>query len=457
MGELAAEILIILVLLGVNGLFAMAEIAVVSSRKNRLRQRAETGDPGAKAALALAESPNRFLSTVQVGITLVGIVAGAFGGATLAAKLGVFIARAEPLAPYADKIGFALVVAALTYLSVVLGELIPKQIALSNPERMASLVARPMRFVSAIASPLVTFLTKSTEYLFALIGFKPEPETAVSEEEVRGLMQEGLRAGSFNRVESEIVHQALELDRLPVREIMTPRPKVIWLNQNDSHDQVWHKIVVSNHSYFPVNAGNRDQPAGIVSVKAIYANLAAGVPVRLADLMVKPLAVHENQPVLQLVELFKRTGQHVALIVDEFGVTVGMVTLKDIMEAIVGEFPSQGERARPTVLARDDGSWLADGLVDLDAVENALPGIVFGPETRRDFQTLAGWLMSRFGHVPAEGEATEQAGYLFEVIDLDGQRIDKVLVLRRLAAPNQSVRTQTAAGEPLPTIPVPPG
>lgn len=453
MAELATEILIILLLLVVNGLFAMAEIAVVSSRKNRLRQRAESGDPGAKAALALAESPNRFLSTVQVGITLVGIVAGAFGGATIAAKVGLFIAQAEPLAPYADKIGFALVVAAITYLSVVLGELVPKQIALSNPERMASLVARPMRFVSAVASPLVTFLTRSTEQLFAIIGFKPGPETAVSEEEVRGLMQEGLRAGAFNRVESQIVHQALELDRLPVREIMTPRPKVIWLNQTDSHDQVWHKIVVSNHSYFPVTAGNRDHPAGIVSVKAIYANLAAGVPVRLADLMVKPLAVHETQPILQLVELFKRSGQHVALVVDEFGVTVGIVTLKDIMEAIVGEFPSQGERARPTVLARDDGSWLADGLVDLDAVETALPGIVFGPDTRRDFQTLAGWLMGRFGRVPTEGEATEQAGYLFEVIDLDGQRIDKVLVLKRTASPFEPVRTQIAESGPSPTHP----
>jgi putative hemolysin len=435
MGGLAIEIIFLLLLLAANGLFAMAELAVVSSRKSLLRQRANDGDPGAQAALALAESPNRFLSTVQVGITLVGIGAGAFGGATLATKLSLYLADIPILARYADKIAFAIVVVVITYLSLILGELVPKQIALSNPERIASLVARPMRFLARIASPLVTFLTRSTEHLLVLVGFKPVPKTTVSEEEVRGLMQEGLRAGAFNRVESQIVHQALELDHLPVREIMTPRPKMIWLNQTDSHEQIWHKIVISNHSYFPVNDGNRDRPVGIVSVKAIYANLAAGAAVHLRDLMVKPLAVHETQTVLRLVELFKRTGRHVALVVDEFGVTVGIVTLNDIMEAVVGEFPSQGERARASVQAREDGTWIADGLVNLDTVEAALPGVVFTEASRRDFQTLAGWLMSRFGHVPAEGEATEAEGYLFEVLDLDGQRIDKVLVIKRKPAP----------------------
>ena len=197
----------------------------------------------------------------------------------------------------------------------------------------------------------------------------------VSEEEVRVMMQEGVRAGAFNKVESQIVHSALELDQLPVREIMTPRPKVIWLNQDDPHDQIWHKIVVSNHSHFPVYEGNRDHTVGVVSVKAIYANLAAGAGVNLKDLMIPPLIVPESQTVLQLVETFKQSGKHIALVTDEFGSIAGLVTLNDVMEAVVGEFPTQGERAKPEAKKRDDGSWLIDAMIDLEAVERALPGI----------------------------------------------------------------------------------
>lgn len=344
MSSIAIEIVIILLLLIANGIFAMAEIAVVSSKKAKLRRLAEQGDARARIALELAESPNRFLSTVQIGITLVGIFAGAFGGATLASELARPISQFPPLAPYADKIALGLVVASITYCSLVLGELVPKRFGLSNPEGIAMRVARPMNWLSRFAAPLVGFLSISTEALLRLLGFKPEKEAAVSEEEVRTLMQEGVRAGAFNKVESHIVHSALELDQLPVREIMTPRPKVIWLNQDDPHDQVWHKIVVSNHSHFPVYEGSRDNTVGVVSVKAIYANLAAGAGVRLKDLTVPPLIVPETQTVLQLVETFKLSGKHIALVTDEFGSIVGLVTLNDVMEAVVGEFPSQDER-----------------------------------------------------------------------------------------------------------------
>jgi len=420
---------VILVLLVVNGVFAMTEIAVVSARKPRLRRLAEQGNSNARVALELAESPNRFLSTVQIGITLVGIFAGAFGGATLATNLAGPIGGVALLAPYADKIAFGLVVAVITYFSLVLGELVPKRFGLSNPEGVAMMMARPMNWLSRFAGPLVSFLSGSTEALLRVVGFKAEKEVAVSEEDVRVIMQEGVRAGAFNKVESQIVHSALELDQLPVREIMSPRAKVIWLNQEDPHDQVWHKIVVSNHSHFPVYQGNRDNTVGIVSVKAIYANLAAGAGVELKNLMVPPLVVPESQTVLQLVESFKQSGKHIALVTDEFGGMVGLVTLNDVMEAVVGEFPSQGERARPEAKKRADGSWLIDAMIDLAAVERALPHLKFGAEAYTEYQTLAGYAVKTLGHIPKEGETFEAQGYIFEILDMDKHRVDKILVM----------------------------
>lgn len=429
MKQLLFEALVILALLVANGVFAMAEIAVVSARKARLRRLADQGNAKARIALDLAESPNRFLSTVQVGITFVGIIAGAFGGATLTEKLAPWIAKAAPLAPYAEKIAFALVVAVITYFSLVIGELVPKRFGLSAPESIAMAVARPMHLLSRAASPLVSFLSTSTDTLLRLFGFKPRTDPGVSEEEVRVMMQEGLRAGSFNRIESQIVHSALELDQLPVREIMTPRPKIIWLNQDDAHEKVWHKIVVSRHSYFPVYCSQRDHVVGIVSVKSIYAHLAAGIPVHLKDLAVPPLIVPESQYVLQLVETFKQSGKHVALVTDEFGSIVGLVTLNDVMEAVVGEFPTVDERARPEAKRRDDGTWLIDASIDLESVERAIPGLRLRENGGSEFQTLAGFLLKQHGHVPKEGQTILTQGYVFEVLDMDGHRIDKVLVL----------------------------
>lgn len=428
MHQVVFEVSIIFLLLIANGIFAMAEIAVVSSKKGRLRLLAEQGRSSAMTALELAEAPNRFLSTVQVGITLVGIFAGAFGGATLASKLAAPIGAVTALAPYADKIAFAIVVAVITYFSLVLGELVPKRVGLSNPEGIAMRLAAPMNWLSKFAHPLVTFLSASTDGLLGLIGFKPEKEAAVSEDEVRVLMQEGVRAGAFQNVESNIVHNTLELDQLEVREIMTPRPKVIWINVNDPHEQVWHKIVVSNHSYFPVYERDRDHVVGLVSVKAIYAHLAANIPIKLKDLAVPPLVVPATQTVLQLVEVFKKSGKHIAMVTDEFGSIVGLLTMNDVMEAIVGEFESQDTRSRPNAKRREDGTWLIDGMLDLEAVQRALPGFKLSAEAVGDAQTLAGFMMKAFGHVPKEGEVIQAGGYTFEVLDMDRHRIDKVLV-----------------------------
>jgi putative hemolysin len=423
------EVVVIFALLLANGVFAMAEIALVSSKRARLRRMADNGDTKARIALELAESPNRFLSTVQIGITLVGIFTGAYGGTTLAAKLAEPIRHVSMLTNYADEIAFGLVVALITYFSLVLGELVPKRFGLSNPEGISRALAKPMNALSQIAGPLVSFLSVSTDALLRLLGFKQKKEAAISEEEVRAMMQEGLRAGAFNKVESTIVHGALELDQLPVREIMTPRPKVIWLNRDDSHEQIWHKIVVSNHSYFPVYEGNRDRTVGVVSVKAIYAHLAAGIPIRLKDLMVLPLVVPASQTTLQLVESFKQSGKHIALVSDEFGSLIGLVSLNDVMEAILGDFASQGERARPEAKKREDGSCLIDALMDLEAAERALPGFRFGPEAYHEYQTLAGYVVKQLGHIPREGETFEAQGYTFEVLDMDHHRVDKILVL----------------------------
>jgi putative hemolysin len=406
----------------------MTEIAVVSARRTRLRQLAKQGSASARAALDLAESPNRFLSTVQIGITLVGILAGAFGGATIAGQLSKTIETVPVLEGYGNVLGLAIVVLAITYLSLVIGELVPKRIGLGNPEGIAMALARPMNALSRFADPLVKTLGISTDVLLKIIGVRQKP-AVITEDEVKGLMEEGLRAGAFQQMESDMVQRVLDLDRLPVRELMTPRPKIIWLNRDDPHEVVWHKIVVSGHSWFPVYAGNRDNAVGVVSVKAIYANLAANVGVRLGDLMVAPMIVPATQTASQLLEEMKTQRKHLALVADEFGSIVGLITFRDIMEAIAGEFPSQEERAKPAAKKRSDGSWLIDGMIDFSDLERILPGFKTGAETGREYKTLAGYVLKAFGHVPREGETFEAQGYVFEVLDMDLLRVDKVLVL----------------------------
>lgn len=425
-----AELLILLVLLLANGVFAMTEIAVVSARKSRLRGLADRGSARARAALALAESPTRFLSTVQIGITLVGILAGAYGGATFAALLAKMFQAVPALAPYATALSLAAVVLAITFLSLVIGELVPKRIGLTNPERIAMVMARPMHRLSALVGPVVWLLSASTEAFLRLLGVRAEPTGRITDDEVKALMQEGLRAGAFERVESELVSGVLDLDQLMARDLMTPRAKIMYLNCEEPHDAIWHKIVVSNHSYFPVYEGNRDRVIGIASVKAIYANLAANLGVKLRDLITRPLIVPASQPGSRLLETFKQTRNHVALATDEFGSIVGLVTLHDVMEAIMGEMPSLDERAEPEARQRPDGSWLIDAMIGVEPLEKTLPGIRFGSTESRDYQTLAGFVVKELGHVPKEGETFESQGYVFEVLDMDRHRVDKVLVMQ---------------------------
>jgi len=438
MNQFLFEVAVIFVLLLANGIFSMTELAVVSARKARLRQLADRGDARAKSALDLAESPNTFLATVQVGITLVGVLAAAFSGATLTAKLAEPMKQAAWLAPYADKAAFAVVVTALTYFTLVIGELVPKRLGLSNPEGIARALAGPMTALSRMAAPLITLLGASTEALLKIFRLKPEQEATVSEEEVKLMVKEGTRAGVFLKHESEMVESVLALDRVPVRDLMTPRAKIIWVNPAETHDALWHKIVVSGHTTFPVYEGNRDHVVGFITVKAIYANLAAGLPVRVKDLMTPPLVVPASQAASTLLETFKRGRHHVAVVADEFGGVIGLVSLHDIMEAIVGDLPSQSEKAKPAALRRDDGSWLVDGMLDVEAFERLLPEFKLHPPGERDYQTFAGFVMKHLGRMPREGESFQLHGYSVEIIDMDGHRVDKLLLMPVKAPPAPS-------------------
>jgi putative hemolysin len=451
MSEILFEAAIILLLILINGVFAMTEIAVVSSRKSRLKRMAEQGDTRARAALELADSPNRFLSTVQVGITMVGILAGAFGGATIARKLAIELTEVPLLSPYANVIGIGVVVICITYLSLVLGELVPKRLALSNPEGISRRMAGLMNQLSRMAYPLVRLLGASTDLILRLIGHQPTSKPPISEEEVNLLLAEGLATGVFQKAESEMVEGVLKLDRLPVREIMTPRPKIIWINRDEPHDGIWHKIVASSHSHFPVYDGTRDNVIGVISVKAIYANLAAGIPAKTRDLMIKPLIVPESQMAIQLLETFKQSGRHLALVADEFGSIVGLVSLHDVMEAIMGDFPSQDQRLQPEARHREDGTWLIDGLMDFDDVQRLLPHFHLPPDDQREYQTLAGFIVKSLGRVPKEGETLETSGHVFEIIDIDRHRVDKVLVIP--PGVGEQPLTYRSARDPIPPTP----
>lgn len=423
------ELTVIFVLLVANGVFSMAEIAIVSSRKAKLRSLADAGDTRARLALSLAESPNTFLATVQVGITLVGVLAAAFSGASISEKLAAYLRDFPVLAPHADKLAFGLVVVVLTYFTLVIGELLPKRIGLGNPEGVARLLAGPMHRLSRLGAPVVTLLGRSTDLLLALFRIKAEPDVKVSEEEVRLLVREGTRAGIFHPEEPAMVESVMAFDRLPVRDLMTPRAKIIWINVTDSHDTIWHRIVVSAHSTFPVYEGKRDHVLGLVTVKSIYANLAAGAPVNVRDLTTPALIVPASLSATALLERFKRTRKHVALVTDEFGAISGLISLHDIMEAIVGELPAPGDRLKPRAVRRDDGRWLVDGLLDVAEFERTVTDFPLHTGPARDYESFAGFIVKHLGHVPLEGESFRYHGYLVEIIDLDGHRVDKVLLL----------------------------
>lgn len=428
MKTLITEIVIIFLLFVANGVFAMTELAVVSARKLRLKQRAEAGVAGARTAIELVDAPNRFLPTVQIGITLVGLLAGAFGGITVAEQIAAALSRYPAVAPYAEAIGVGVVVLALTFLSLVIGELVPKRLALANPEGIACLVARPIDRLSRITRPVIRLLGASTDFVLWLMRVRPRREEVVTEDEVKFLMQEGVKAGVFDRQEPRMVESVLAFDRRPVSDIMTPRAKIIFLNQNEKHEDVWHKVVVSHHSNFPVYAGTRDHVVGMAAVKSIYANLAAGVGVKLGDLMTPPMLIPQDESITTLLEKFKSTGRHVALVTASDGKVEGMVTLVDVLEAIVGEIPSLEERLKPAARRREDGSWLVDGALSAKEFSTMLNelGLPVGGDGAG---SVADFVRTQIGGSPHEGDAFTWNGWRIEVADMDHGQIDKLLLM----------------------------
>jgi putative hemolysin len=440
MSELPTELLILFLLLLVNGVLAMAEIAVVSARKVRLKRLADNGNERAKQALAIATDPARFLSTVQVGITLVGVLAGAFGGATISGELTGMFDQFPATAPYAHSLALGVVVVAITLCSVVIGELVPKRLGLHHPEFIAIILIQPINILSRIVSPLVSVLTWVTNLLLAPFGRAGQPkETPVSDEEVNILIAEGLHAGVFNQTETEMVAGVLELDKLSVTAIMTPRPKIVFLNIDDPEEGNWRKIVTSGHSHFPVYQGNRDQILGMVSVKAIWANSAFGLSTHLKNLLVPPVIVPETMMAITLLQQFQKNSQHIALVADEFGSIQGLVSLIDVFEAIVGDIPQRGQRSAPEARQREDGSWLIDATLATADLKAMLKLSSLPHEDEADFQTLGGFVMTHFGRIPRAGDYFDHAGWRFEVVDMDRHRVDKVLVGKIPAAAAKTV------------------
>lgn len=407
----------------------MAEIAVVSCNRPRLRHAAAQGDRRSAAALELAEEPTRFLSTVQIGITLVGVIAAAFSGANLAAAVAVKLKTVAWIAPYAEEAAFAMVVAALTFATLVLGELAPKRLGLSNPEGIARAVAPTMRRLSRLGGPVIALLGACTEGLLKILGIKPRQETPATDEEIAMLVTEGSLAGQFHKNEPEMVRSVMALDQVLTRELMTPRTRIIWVSVNDTAEMLWHKVVVSGHSTFPVYEKTQDNILGIISVKSIYANTAAGIPHNIRHLVRPPTFVPATLPASSLLETFQQSTKHLALVLDEYGGISGLVTLHDLMEAIVGDLPTPGDLTRPTALKTEDGKWLVDGMLDTEGFEELVPAFHLPPVAERDYQTIAGFVMKHLGRIPAEGEIFEHGNYRVQILDLDGYRIDKLLFM----------------------------
>lgn len=419
------ELAVVGALILLNGFFAMSELAVVSSRKGRLQQMARSGNRGARRALRLAEDPTGFLSTVQVGITLVGVLAGAYSGATLAEPLAAALEALPWIDASADELAFAIVVAAITYLSLIVGELVPKRLALGNAEGIAAVVAPVLAFLARVGAPLVWLMRVSTEAILALLRVKGEPDSTVTEEEVKSLIAEGTSAGVFAPAEKDMIDRVLRLADRSARSIMVPRPEVVWLDADDPAAAILDEIRDSGHSRFPVARGDVDNTIGVVHAKDLLDQQRRTGAVDLAAAMREPLYVNDAMPILKLLDRFRASNVHMAIVLDEHGTVEGVVTPLDILTAIAGDLPERGGEDEPDAVRRDDGSWLLDGRMPVDDVERTLG--IHGMAEAGDYETLAGFVLERLGHIPDPGEHFAWRDWRFEVVDLDRRRIDKVL------------------------------
>jgi putative hemolysin len=419
------EIAVILMLTLVNGVLAMSELAIVSSRRSRLETMADSSR-GARIALELIEDPSRFLSTVQIGITLVGVLAGAFGGVTLASRLGHWLDGFSAIAPYGSPLAMTLVVTAITYLSLIVGELVPKRIALANPERMAAALSPMMDRLSRIALPFVWLLKVSTDAVLRLFGLQKTKEATVTEEEVRSLIAAGTQAGIFVPQEREMIEGVMRLADRPVEVIMTPRPDVVWVDVTLEADEIAAIFAEERHSRLLVCRRSVDEPVGVIQARDMLVPALRGDPIDFEGLIEPVLVIPEGTSVLRAIDLFKKRRLHMAVIVDEFGMTQGIATPADVLESIAGELPEAGEELEFRIVSRGDGSWLVDGRVPVDQFEDTAR--IRGLRDKGDYHTVAGFMLDQLGHLPTVGESFTFQGFKFEVADMDGRRIDQVLV-----------------------------
>lgn len=422
------EILIVLALILINGFFAMSELALVSSRPAELRRRADKGSRGARLALEMLQDPSSLLSTVQVGITLVGIVAGAYSGATLGAHVAEWLTEIAPmLAEWAHEIAMTVVVGLITYLSLVIGELVPKRLAMHHAEAIAVRVAPFMRRVAKAGGPLVALLRISTNFLLRLLGQKPYSTKQVTEEELRAVIAEGALAGIIEPAEKEMLDRVMRLADRPVGSIMTPRPDVVWLDADEPLESWRRRMAEEPHSRFPVARGSLDDMIGVLDTRRVLDKLLAGEAFDPLAAVVPAPVVHEGIRAPRILELFKQTGAPMLVVLDEYGGFEGIVTMTDFLEAVAGELPGAGGDEEPAAVRRDDGSWLLDGMIAVEEAESMLGLSGMGEEG--DFHTLAGFVLSQLAHLPQIGERFLWNGWRFEVVDMDGRRIDRVLAI----------------------------
>ena len=409
----------------------MTEIAIVTSKKNRLEKRREEGDSRAEYALKLAEDPNQLLSTIQIGITLIGVITGAFGGATIASQLAVYVEKIDVLSSFSYELSFIIVVGISTYLSLIIGELVPKRIGMGNPEKVACLIAKPMFYFSKIGKPLIWFLSKSTELVLKLLRIKPANEPDVTEEEITQLIEQGVYSGVVQAIEQDLVEQIFYLGDKRLADILTPRTQLVWIDLEDSFTESIRIMEQSPYSKFPVGNGSLDDFKGVIHTKDVFSKMVSHEVFQLADCIESTLVLPEAMKVYQALESLKNSGQHEAIVIDEYGGIEGFVTLHDIVENIVGDMPEREDESEPQIIERNENSWLADGLLSIETLLE-----YFGLEKtttieNKRFNTLGGLITNHLGSIPKVKDTVQIGNLILEVIDMDQFRVDKVMITKQ--------------------------
>ncbi len=436
--SMLVPILILAVALVLNAILATAELATMTSRASRLQRAASRGNKGAAAALALARQPTAFLSTVQFGITLIGIFAGAFGESAISESVKPMIAKIPVLEPYARSISFGLVVIVITYFSLVVGELVPKRIAMAYPEGVASFIARPLTLLAWLTSPAVRVLSISTDAILAVLRIKTRGDD-VSEDDIKALVSRAATTGVFGPLEHKLFQRLFRLGDLKVQSLMVPRHEMIFINHDMTLEEVRVLVGTSPHSHFPVVEGSLDKLVGVVHIKDLIAyGLLSSLEFKVIDVAQKPLFVPEAMPAVKLLDTFQKSRSHIAFVVDESGGVEGLVTLNDVVQALVGDISRLGEEPAARVIRRKDGSFLLDGMLSVHDAMTALGLPDPSPDELPAVTTLAGMVVALFGHVPDTGETVEWQGWTFEVVDMDGRRVDQVLAFKPPAPPAQT-------------------